>query len=102
MPLSLGLTRNPSMPLTSLEVAGEHPDLLIQPGCTIETPTGIIDTGEVARHWSGWQAELDVSAISPPLVITDPGPGKTFLFPSPFGIPFGTDLTDALQNHAAL
>jgi VCBS repeat-containing protein len=88
----------PTAVLTSLEAAGEHPDLLIQPGYTIGLPTGILGTGMVDTQWSGWQAELEVSAISPPLDITDPNQATTFLFP----FPFGTDLTDALPNHAAL
>ena len=88
----------PTGALTSLEAAGEHPDLLIQPGFTSVPPAGILGTGMVDTQSSGWQAELEVSAISPPLGITDPNQATTFPFPSPFG----TDLTDALPNHAAL
>lgn len=88
----------PTGALTSLEAAGEHPDLLIQPGFTIMPPAGILGMGMVDTQWSGWQAELEVSAISPPLGITDSNQATTFPFPSLFG----TDLTDALPNHAAL
>jgi len=88
----------PTGALTSLEAAGEHPDLLIQPGFTSVPPAGILGTGMVDTQWSGWQAELEVSAISPPLGITDPNQATTFPFPSLFG----TDLTDALPNNAAL
>ena len=88
----------PTGALTSLEAAGEHPDLLIQPGFTIVPPAGILGMGMVDTQWSGWQAELEVSAISPPLGSTDSNQATTFPFPSPFG----TDLMDALPNHAAL